>query len=481
MEIARSLREILNDKLNENEHGIEFDVFLYHGFKDEMDFYFQEIENTWQEEKKLKIPVVIEEVDGDFLEIPHTTVSEDSVTTTLRIPVANSSREDAYQTPEFFDVAEALDEFRRKYQNEVFFVGGKSYQIAPTSGSLNYSPLVERRLGSLSLRFSKSEASDEEIFDVTDDKVSIKVEDGQLTVYDNGDEKVSRPFVPSKKYEVLFLTHDTNNEDKVRVRILVNGNEYADYISDKVDYEDVNNVSVRPFYGKVTELLFTSSLNKSNIEEYLDGNKSIYDAFEPLEIYTDNFEDVENKGNSSDWYISDFNWNAAVTGEDGEMVINPSKIIPLTNIEQYGSLNFQTFDYTMEIGSSDSIILGNRVKYYLDDQRIYPVNKAYTVSSEGEPEHYPGDTYLSRVFEASDYQHRLNLFIDASPVIQEIIRNSSMSDGVNNKVWNLRVEYPFHTDEDQVLIESVGIASDENSPSDMTVQFVKANTTLEDD
>ena len=173
--------KLIQQELDKNTQGLRFEVSLNNLKTDSELQRFLQIPNTYANEIKNYIPVVIEAFDGDFAELENMSAAEIFANMTLLVPTDDFDVNNQVIDETFVLVSQALNEMSKRTRAKVFQLGDKCF-IFPRN---NNSPIDLTSVFGVNLKFEIefTNYEDNQLVEVFGDKIISK--QGSNVLFDN--------------------------------------------------------------------------------------------------------------------------------------------------------------------------------------------------------------------------------------------------------------------------------------------------------
>ena len=429
LHLQEAIRKKLSEVLNDNEKGVDFDVSLYN-FDKPPNFYNKKLaESSYNVEKIKYIPTLIEEMAGELESTRGVNMTEPTLFVSFFVPTAQSAGNlgGVVAQDNTEDFGKAIDEVRMKYQGRPIHVGDTGWYIKKGAKATlkNDGATIDR----MKVKFKAYQ--DGVIFDGGDD-FKVEVSSGHIIAGDV-------LYDPDYKYGTAVEVELDIGDDAE------GGDHFEFYNFDGVIY-----------YFGVDE------------DETSDGFSALIEDFNAF----------NNEGVSDEWETTvEHNWGATPLGEHGDITITFAFPNPTTNQFTFGDDAFQAqiFDVGYDLTYTKDLFLGNHYNYYIDGNQIYPFSRSegYTGTPDIDQyiEGYTSKGYISDNILGKTY----TVYQDIDKPLNDLFYNYIHNEPDQNKIWTLKIEYPTHNEEYQVMIKEIGVQGSDNSPSILTIQIELAD------
>lgn len=454
--MQNSIRNLLQTELNKNSQGLNFEVSLYNVKTNSLLENKEEIENTYATKQKRFIPVLIDNISGQYADLQNLTAAEANINASFMIPTDSQDFNNMAVDETFNKVSIALDELRERTLAKNLPLGESRY-ILPSSFKLKF--------------LNNTETYSANFIEII---TSFKGDVGTV-ITDGSDFTISKTsnslifFAPNNVFQ-FFIEED--KEYEIYVYALEN-NELQIAISDgeNLTTQLAQNITYNPddliFGGcymetkRITIGGLTSGLTSENIK--IEDFKTLTPIVgTPNLIDTTLAENVIQKGTLG-------------TATLGYSIPNPT-----TNQFTFGNgLNYQQFELDMDVFITDSVFVGNDVEYYLDDIRIYPLFRDEPFVSETDASQVVSDQITRHTAVQSVLSREYSIYFKQDLKLIDLAKKITSETPNPNEVFTLRVVYPLFEREYKVILTQGAMGIANNEPISISVKFDLASTSIQ--
>jgi hypothetical protein len=126
----------------------------------------------------------------------------------------------------------------------------------------------------------------------------------------------------------------------------------------------------------------------------------------------------------------------------------------------------------------DNFLFGNNFEYYLENNRVYPVDRNHTFGLDTKGKQGMNNNVMSFIGSESSLDWTQSFFYQPTPKLTSLVKKITTGDVEQNKTYTIKVQYPFWNKEYNVVIEGGGINTDINSITTFSLQFKLADDIL---
>jgi hypothetical protein len=464
----KSLKTFFESKLSENTKGVLFDVNLYN---DIMGDNFNEqfsIENTYATEFKRKIPTMITNIQGEYIPIPNLNGTSNSLEIIFDLAVddmTGTERESEFEYVDYNNSLLAIDEFKNSLLANYYplgtsslFMGGSDSTIVSTS-SYVYTPNF------IYIKFTpKSNDVEELLRGVNDDYTVINKTETNIVFQIDGVNEISVPYTIDIVNEITITKSSSD--------LWTISNNFGD--TDTYTSATVNNFQNftfgygTGFFGILDRLVIDNDTTETTID-------NVENPIVDLSLW-DNKDLATNQGVSTN--VTTTINNSILYGSDGNAVF---QVYPLAVIGEYQSengINYHSFSLQLEVMIGDNFIFGNNFEYYIDDIRVYPVDRSHAFALDIQGRQLINENTSTFIGSESSIDWTQTFFYQPTALLNSLVKKITTGVEEQNKVYVLKIQYPFWSKEYNVLIEGGGMNTDINSITTFTLQYKLADDIL---
>jgi hypothetical protein len=451
--LQKAIRDVLQQEFDKNTEGLIFDVSLYNVKSNS--FLEQElpIGDTYAVQQKRFIPVLIEEISGEYANLQNLTAAEAFVNATFLIPTDDTDFNNMVIDETFSKVSTALDKMRERLISRTLPLGGK--QIIKAN---DYRLKILNDTNMLSddyIDFTFKLLEDEDGVILTDDdKLTIEKIGNQLKISFNN-ENWSAPININSNIRVIL---QPTSGGAVQAQIISSAGSFNDNIPNStMGFDDL-------VFGGLLMSLFVIRLGSANIIYSLE--LTDFETYEPT------------TGSKTDLDLSE---TAAqyTTGELGTVVFGFNIPNPTTNVFTMGNgLNYQQFELTLDAFITDRVFVGNDVKYYLDNIEIFPFFRDESFASETDPSQVVGQQITKHTAVQSILGREYSIYLTNNSKLIDIAKKITSETPNPNEVYTLKIKYPLFEREYKVIITQGALGIANNQPISLSIKLDLASNIL---
>lgn len=456
IQLQKAIRNVIQNELNKNNQGLFFEVSLYNVKTNS--FLENEIplNDTYALERKRFIPVVIEEIGGEYADLQNLTAVEAYINMSFLIPTDETDFNNMAVDETFEKVSIALDDFRQKTLannlplGESKYIVGNDYKIK----ILNDTKTFSSDFISFDCEFVNYQNGN-----LLSDEIDFTVEtlDGEI-VFTKESETFSFPYELNKQYVIRVESENSGTNMNVEVR---DGFSVNSETLTNITYNLKDLVFGGNFF-KTTDLRIGSSPSSSNIVLIINDFKTL----EPTQGEEDSFEIL-----SSD--------EVQKIGSLGNVVFGFSISNPTSNqFTMANGMNYQQFELSLSSFVSDSVFVGNQVKYFLDEHEIFPIYRDESYASETDPSQVVGQQITKHTATQTALSREYTIYYKYDKKLNELVEKIVSEEPLPNEVYTLKVKYPLVTKEYKVIITQGGLGITNNTPISISVKLDLASNIL---
>jgi hypothetical protein len=455
--LQKAVRDVLQQEFNKNTEGLIFDVSLYTVKSNDLLEKTLPVGNTYATQQKRFIPVLIEEISGEYANLQNLTAAEAFVNATLLIPTDETDFNNMVIDETFAKVSTALDKMRERLISRTLPLGGKQIIKSP-----DYELKVLNATNMLAtdyIEFNFKLLDDQDGMILTDnDTFEFKIvnselvfeKDGLTATWVNNDSSIQ----PNTNYQVVI-----QQADNVLVANVFGGGKSlnANIVEANSTYDDI-------VIGGSLMSFFRFAIGSNNVTFSLDLRD--FETYEPI---VGSKTDLELLGTAAQY----------TTGELGTVVFGFSIPNPTTNVFTMGNgLNYQQFELTLEAFITDKVFVGNDVKYFLDDIEIFPFFRDESYVSETDASQVVGQQITKHTAIQSVLGKEYSIYFTNNSKLLELAKKITSEQPNPNEVYTLRIRYPLFEREYKVIITQGALGIGNNQPISISVKFDLASNIL---
>ena len=487
IQLQKHIRDVFEKMLLEAESEVRplladrflYEVSLYDVKTDSSIHQEVDIENTYATEFKRLIPVVIQQISGDFVNLPNVSILEGSMVASMLLPTdEREALTNAIINERFGNVSKTLDKMRELYNGKSIPLGD---EFVLTDTSIGIDPTFEATfdfdtpilLNSFRAKLFWSDLENASLFLGVSDpveplvnftispdserqlRVVVSLGGSLLAFWDTG-------FKPQENvvYDIkVTVEQDGVDPDNFNFEVFIDGESF--------DTETLN-IPIQSFQPKNAIETFTFRNHTGGIFELEINNEFLIDDFTfqgAREGFTQIIEPIDLFG--------------VPFGTEG--IINFEFTLPNPTTNQFtfeNGINYQEFDIELGITVSKDVFNGSQVKYFIDDVEVFPMTRNFGYGAESDTDHKITEGTAKSVNIDNAMTQTFTLYFQPKHKIIELIRKQTKTDLDQNEVHNLKVQYPFFIREYDVIIQSFGTEPTSGNPFTFTIDLVLADDVL---
>ena len=471
--LQKKIRDALQKEFDKNTKGINFEVSLYNTKSNANLTKEYDIENTYHTEQKRYVPIIIQDIFGDYVPIENSTILEGNITSTMLIPTESEDINETLISEHTENILEALDEIRMNNTGKSTPVGDIQHFVPESQ--ISYSPSILNGIR-LKGRFIAdgllASFGDSYTFELTK-------EDGLLTMYTIEGDNTRTPRVSlsldDKPRQIIAYTKSIAGNNIFCELIVDSARKTAAFFSE-TQFSETQGMSL------TNKLMLIESLQIFNAEDV-----NISSTLAQLKTYIDSMSGIYIKEFSTGENLEQVaGYNYEIIGEPfasgafGSIQLEFSVPNPSTNVFTFANgLNYQEFLLSWGLTYSDNVFNGNDIKYFLDGIRIYPTHRSSGVASIQNSAQKINATTSKTINEENVMSKDFTLYWDYSPKTLELFEYLTDLNIEQNKVFKLKEKYPLFTREYDVIITEGGFSPTMNTPIQVSISVALAEDILE--
>jgi len=499
--------KLIQQELDKNTQGLRFEVSLNNLKTDSELQRFLQIPNTYAQEIKRYIPVVIETFDGDFAELENMSAAEIFANMTMLIPTDDFDVNNQVIEETFVLVSQALNEMSKRTRAKVFQLGEKCFLLPRNNEStIDLSDVFGVNL-ELNIEFTNKEEND--ILETLDGVKIIKNQNG----FEIDGFPVVTNYEIDKKYKIELKPRELDTDyvfevqtaecfdleeaeqrinsnapltsaiydipgtigriDSVKVQngvttfcarywFEVQTNEDGDNEWVFVGLQDETGTADNKFYSFYLDgkMLFTFKVTENNLGDEI----KLFSQYEKLYSII-----VKNHQNEIVFEEDDFtilsNEGGIPWGSEGTITLNFSLPRRVTNQMTLGEYNYQEFEINASGAYNDRAFVGQHIEYYLNGVRIFPVSRDEGYIGEPDNARFLGSNKGNRsVIEQTSIGKEYAVYYIPEPKVVELIEQITSQEPDANKIYDLKIVYPLFVREHKTVISQGGLSIVNSTP-----------------
>ena len=498
--------KLIQQELDKNTQGLRFEVSL-NNLKTNSELQrFLQIPNTYAQEIKRYIPVVIEAFEGDFAELENMSAAEIFANMTMLIPTDDFDVNNQVIDETFVLVSQALNEMSKRTRAKVFQLGEKSVILPRSNESvIDLSGLFGVNL-ELNIEFTNKEENN--ILETSDGVKLVK----NLNGFKINEFEIEKQYEINKKYKLelkprelttdfafdvqtaecfdlaeakeqintlaplsnpIYVLGDVARIDSVKVQNNIT-TFCARYWFELQTNKEGNNEWV--FVGFQDELV---AVNNKFYSFYLDGEmfltfkseeEDLGSQLKVLSQYEKLYSIViTNHQNEVVFEETNFtilsNEGGIPWGSEGTITLNFSLPRRLTNQMTLGEYNYQEFEINTSGAYNDRAFVGQHIKYFLNGVRVFPVSRDEGYIGEPDNARFLGSNKGNRsVIEQTAIGKEYALYYIPEPKVIDLLEQITSQEPNANALYELKIVYPLFVKEHTMVISQGGLSIVNSTP-----------------
>lgn len=449
IQLQKAIRDTLQEEFNKNTQGLDFEVSLYNVKSNNLLENTERIANTYATEQKRFIPVIIEDISGEYADLQNVTTTNATINMSLLIPTDEMDYNNILVEETFEKVGIALDELRQRLQAETLPLGerltliGESYEL----GIRDVEPAY------VDIYVTFPDESDGKI--IENDKILVEKADKtiKITFKDDGTSQ-SLSYDVEREYKLTI--HNRRGLDNL-IGLSLDGSGTAVGDGNLVTYDD--------------DFTFGGALMRvRKIEMYDDPNNKV--------IVINDLKTFE--GTSlSDITTTNAKYPIEV-GSIGSMTLGFSIPNPTTNQVTFGNgLNYQVFQLDLTAFITDNVFVGNIVEYYIDDVRIFPIYRDEPFVTETDASQVIGEQITKHTATQSVLSREYTVFLKEDLKLLKLAQKITSETPNPNELFAFKIVYPLFEREYTTIITQGALGITNNQPISISFKLDLASTAIQ--
>ena len=461
LNIQEAIRSLIQTELNKNTQGLDFEVSLYSVKTNDILENTIPIANTYATEQKRFIPVLIESVTGEYADLQNLTASELFVNLSFLVPVDDRDFNNIVIEETYKKVAEALDQFRIRTNARTLPLGNPKYLLNKDYRlqALNVALVLARSYIELDFEFWGED--DGNVLTDTSNNILLRKIGNNLR-FTISNQNIDFPIQLNKKYNVTIFDIGDNS---VQIS-LFDGSTPTIQVLSNVTYNP-GNLILGGSYLAMERFVFGGNVFGSPAPVYDLRNFKTY---------------IPVVGNSNMVSLSDPFFKVTPVyefGNLGNIVLGFSVPNPTSNQFTMGNgLNYQQFELGMTAFVTDSVFVGNDIKYFLDGVEIFPFFREESFVSETDPSQVVSQPLTKHTVTQSAIGREYSIFFKDDVKLLKLFEKFSSLDPNPNEVFTLKIQYPLFERTYPVIITQTGFGITNNQPVSLSIKFDLASNIL---
>lgn len=456
IQLHNSIRDRIQDELNKNTQGLDFEVSLYNVKTNSLLENEEQIGNTYARRQKRFIPVLIENISGEYSDLQNVTAAEASINLSFMIPTDSQDFNNMAVDETFNKVSISLDEMRERILAENLPLGETRYILPRTF-----------RLTALNDTETFSSNFIELVASFKGDTGTVLTDDDNITITKTVDSLIFS--VPNNVFEFDI---EEDKEYEIYMYFIEN-DELQIAISDgeTVTTQTVQNITYNPED-------ITLGGCYMEIKRWTVGGVTSGIISEELKI--EDFKNLSPTVGTPSLIDTTLAKNVVQKGTIGTIVFGMGIANPSTNQVTFGNgVNYQLFELDMDAFITDSVFVGNDVEYYLDEIRIFPVFRDEPFVSETDASQVVSDQITRHTAVQSVLSREYSIFLKQDLKLLQIAEKITSQTPNPNEVFDFRVVYPLFEREYKVIITQGAMGVANNQPISISIKLDLASTSIQ--
>ena len=478
-----SIKDLIDEKLNDNDNGIIFDTTLFNSQKISYTNTVN-VSGTDRTEDKQVVPAHIVEINSRYINIPQTDALEAGISMEFDVFVRDSNTlnnaqdQEKYESVSYNNTIIAINNLQKELLAESFTLGdsGLYFGGEDSEGEVILSSAVA--FNTIYLKVDIKNLDTENLFTCSNGGFEISINKTATSIQLYWNTPTGGDYLLGINYEEGINEIVAYYDENDFWNLVVNG--VATQQQDTATQGTFDTFYISPtskpygFDGILYQLIIDDKQITSN-----DTN-DVETSVSPANV---NFKDFDDRYsfNQTGTYVLSSNQvdNCILTGSDGNITFGFEGLIPIGdmfyNDEGYPR---QMFFLSIPCLISDDLLFGNSTEYYLDGNRIYPVDRNTTYGTEQNTAQYINATTAKSVAEENARDLENSFFYKPSRQINQLFKHIVSNSTEQNKVYQLVVQYPFWRETYDVIIDSGGTSTNLNQFHTFTLTYKNKDDNL---
>ena len=474
-----ALKDLIDGKLNGNANGSIFDTHLYNRKRTQ---YSQEFDNEGDfgvTEKKV-VPSNIVDIVGNYINIPNTSMTRNTISLEFDIfrdsyttvPLQEQSK---WLSVDYLNTIGAIDNMIQELLATYHPLGDVNLYFGGTDSNATFGYASTRIWNTLMLDVDIKNNDVESLlyavngsdyYKLTKDDTNIilEVKIGVTTI------SLTRPYTIGNN--VIYTYYDAGGS----WNLVVNGNSDSTlFVTTQTSYTGGTISIDNDFNGVLHQLLIdTDIITPTDIE---NGLESVLEPFINLKDFTSRYA-LNNEGSTA--LTTNTVSNCILWGEEGNAIFGFETLVPISEVRFIDDGRpRQLFGLGIECLISKDIILGNLTEYFLDGKQIFPIDRQHTYAIEGNSEQYINDNFSKMYGDKNGKDLTQSFFYKPDKLHNKLVKHITSDEVVQNQSYELVVQYPFHKETYNVLIDGGGMPTNINTSTTFTVTYKQIDDNVE--
>ena len=459
LNFQEKIRELLQLELNRNTQGLNFEVSLYNMKTNSLLENEEQIDNTYATEQKRFIPVLIEDINGDYVDLRDINAVEAIINLSIMIPTDSQDFNNIVIGETYQKVALAMDELRDRLQATPLALGSTKY-VVDEDWFLGFNvSLYDPNFFETYVTFT--DRSEGIVFTATtegEDVYELSKNETSLVLKKNDNIEYTYTYETDKELRIIWSLDDT------RFKLWI---DTFSYISPKASISDPSLL-----FDEVTFGGCFMTIKEVNSGDLTNGRLS-------YNVKVSNLVELTNDVND-DLFVDVLSAkHASEKGSLGRIVFGFSIPNPTTNQFTFGNgLNYQQFELSLDAFITDQVFLGNEVKYYLDDVEIFPFFRDESFASETDASQVVGQQITKFTATQTVLGREYSIYLKEEKKLFDLAKKIVSETPEPNQLYKFRVTYPLFEKEYDVIISQGALGISNNSPISVSFKVDLASNAL---
>ncbi len=452
LHLQKHIAKLLQDEFNKNTLDLDFEVSLYSVKTDSKLQKIINVPNTYSTERKRFIPVIIEDIDGEYKEVQTFNSVEPFINLSLLIPTDENDINNQIIEETYEKVGLALDEMRVRLLGNPIPLGEKCF-ILPEEYQLQLGQTINIGAFGLSIDLEFT------------DKSSGRL----LRMFDQAEELTKNSTEVLFNNEVLF-EYTPNKRYKLELKIINEQDDLQWFVDGQEVGSIITNRFLGPFniqFGGVLTKIY-SFLLLDNASEVVLTLKDFESIPNPIEVNGQNITtSVQNEKFVLQW------------GSLGIITLNFTIPNPTSQQITFGDgLNYQEFELALSSTIDDQVFTSNLIKYFLNGVRVYPFFREHSYLGEVDSAQTINEKMTKHIVSQSTIATEFTLFLKPEKIILDLAKKITSNEPEANEIYNLEVIFPLFGREYEILVTQGGLAVDGNEAISVSFKLDLADDIL---
>ena len=478
IQFQEKIRDLVDEKLNDNDYGIVFDVSLYNSTRKE---YEKTVNNTddYGTTTSRFVPVNISNISGEYLNIPNVSVLTSAISLDFDLFLGSYTdlpyqEQNKFLPVDYESTLSAIEDFRHSILAKPFSLGTKLLYFG---GEDSYASVTSTAsdFNTIYIKFTPLGVDTEKIFESTNLTINKTGTGISITCSGGTSGQIDYTVGEEKEFIVYEISGTCSIYDGTTKQSVTSASQS---VSTFTLGNSTNGLEAKLERFTVSSTYITES-SKDNIlndiDTYLSGIFIDYYDFENRRILTNNI--------SSSW--SGTINNCITFGSEGVIAFSVDALVPVGDVVWDGNYAYQEFG--MDLGGiiSQDVILGNYFDYFLRDKtagdssvQVYPVDRQHSYNMEIETAQYINGTYGVSVGKENMKDITQTFYYIPSKTANKLLKQITINTITQNREFELVVYFPFFTVSYDVIVENGGTSPNINDLATFTLTFKQIDSNL---